>query len=662
MTWQVGVDVGGTFTDLIARRPGTLPVAVKVSSSPRNQAEALIGAVSRAIPANEREAIRELVHGTTVGTNAVLERKGAITALLTTKGFRDIVEMGRRTRPQVYGLRGTFEPHVPRWRRYEVSERLNHDGEEIDPVSDEEIDRLARAMKVGGVESVAIVLLHSYLNRAHEEQVRSRLRQHLDGIPISISAEVLPEIREFERTVATTINAYLQPVLSRYLGSVRDGLDQASPGAIIRVMQGNGGTLPLDEIQSFPVRTLLSGPAAGVWGAARVAADLGITNCITCDTGGTSFDVGVIEDGRPVTTTETQLEYNVPIRIPTLDIRTIGAGGGSIARLDRGGLLRVGPASAGAHPGPIWYGRGGTAFTVTDGNVLAGRLQAVRLGVDLEPTLSPDGVWKVASRENPELVRAFPSPRQLADATIRIVNSNMAGCVRDITVRRGRDPREYALLVFGGAGPLHAVEIARELGMRRVVIPNAPGLLSAYGCLVADFSLDAICTVRTWLDDLDAVALGAQVDGQCDRVRRELAGYGPTSVGVRVLYECHFERQAHSLYVEGRAGDQADTIRSRFTDAHRTLCGELVPQGRVMVRSVRVEGRGQRPDLEGLTLDNIWGHTHVGEAPRGWWRPVFAVGKTVSGPATIAAPDASIYIPEDTVATVAAHGHILVEV
>ncbi len=395
----------------------------------------------------------ELLHGTTTATNAILERQGAVTALVTSAGFRDILELGRRTRPQVYGLKGKFEAHVPRWLRFEVPGRLDRDGRELKPLDEAVVRAVAAELRDHEVDSVAVVLLHAYANRAHEDQVADWLQQELPGMHISRSADVLPEIREFERTVATTLNAYVEPVLSRYLGHLAHGVAKQAPNARVRVMQGNGGTIPVRELSGFPIRSVISGPAAGLTGASRVLAELGIDAAIACDMGGTSFDVGVIEGGRALSTPELELEYNVPIRIPTLDVRTIGAGGGSIASLDPGGMLLVGPRSAGSVPGPIWYGKGGRHFTVTDANVLAGRLRATRLGTELTPPIGIDEIWQTVVESQPDFVAAFDDPLELSTAVLRVVVATMAACVREVTVASGRDPRDYVIISYGGNAP-----------------------------------------------------------------------------------------------------------------------------------------------------------------------------------------------------------------
>ncbi|MDO9409008.1 hydantoinase/oxoprolinase family protein [Patulibacter sp.] len=661
-TWHIGGDVGGTFTDLIAWSPDRAAVLVKTPSTLENQADGLMHGIAEAIPAEDLAGIVEVLHGTTVATNAIIERRGALTGLVTTAGFRDVLELGRRTRPQVYGLRGSFEPHVPRWLRFEVPGRLNRHGVEQLPLDETATREAGRALRDAGVQSVAVVLLHSYANREHEDQVLAWLADELPDVPITLSADVLPEVREFERTVATVLNAYVTPNLSEYLGDLGQRVGEVTTDARVRVMQGNGGTLPVAALTGFPIRSVISGPAAGLTGAARVLSELGISSAVACDMGGTSFDVGVIEDGRPLTTNELELEYNVPIRIPTLDVRTVGAGGGSIAELDDGGLLRVGPRSAGSVPGPIWYGKGGTRFTVTDANVLAGRLRATQLGTDLAPPVSKDQIWATVQQHQPELTAAFPSPGLLADAVLRVVVATMASCVRDVTIQSGRDPRDYAIISYGGAGPLHACEIARELGVRTVVVPASPGLLSAYGCLIADLATDEIISARSALQDLDTATLGVAIQRSVARMSENLTGVEGMPTSVRALYECQFERQTHAVYVEAPLDPDPAAIEAAFLAQYRELFGGLLPSSAVMVRSVRLEARTPRRAAAGFSLGDVR-TTNVAVPPDvEHWRPALADDAVVRGPTTISAPDATLFLPPDTTATVSTGGHILIEV
>jgi N-methylhydantoinase A len=662
VAWHIGCDVGGTFTDMIAWSEERQPVLVKTPSTLEDQAHGILHAVDLSIPKADRSGMVELLHGTTTATNAILERQGAVTALVTSAGFRDILELGRRTRPQVYGLKGSFEAHVPRWLRFEVPGRLDRDGQELEPIDEVAVRAVADQLRDQKVDSVAVVLLHAYANRTHEDQVADWLEQELPGIHISRSADVLPEIREFERTVATTLNAYVEPVLSRYLTHLANGIAEQAPEARVRVMQGNGGTIPVEELSGFPIRSVISGPAAGLTGAARVLAELGIDAAIACDMGGTSFDVGVIEDGRAVSTPELELEYNVPIRIPTLDVRTIGAGGGSIASLDPGGMLRVGPRSAGSVPGPIWYGKGGRHFTVTDANVLAGRLRATHLGTELAPSIGVGEIWQTVVESQPDLVAAFGDPLELSTAVLRVVVATMAACVREVTVASGRDPRDYAIISYGGAGPLHACEIARSLGIRRVVVPAYPGLLSAYGCLVADLAKDAIISARGRLADIDLQGVQHDLHAAAEELVGALRKMEDSPVTVRALYECQFERQTHTLYVEAALNSGFEEIAGAFLSQYRQHYGELLPRSPIELRSVRLEARAPRQSAKSWSLGDV-GVANL-RRPEGveHWRPDLQVATRIIGPTSVNGPDATLYLPPGSTAEVVAGGNIVVEV
>ncbi|GAF43688.1 hydantoinase/oxoprolinase family protein [Rhodococcus wratislaviensis] len=662
-SWFVGGDVGGTFTDLIAWKEGEVPRIAKVATTPENQARALLTGITDAVPEAGHPDIAEVVHGTTVATNAILERKGVRTALITNVGFRDVLEMGRRTRPNVYGLRGEFIPHIPRWWRYEVSGRLDRFGNEIEAVDEAEIRKIAQQIAKEDVDAVGVVLLHSYANRAHEDVVVRILEEELPDVVISASVDILPEVGEFERTAATALNAYVEPLLTRYLGELVEKLRELAPQARVRVMQGNGGTVPVEGTKGFPIRSVISGPAAGMAGAQRVLSELGIDNAITCDMGGTSFDVGIVENGRPVATTELELEYNVPIKIPTLDIRTIGAGGGSIAYLDDGGMLRVGPISAGADPGPIWYGKGGRRLTVTDANVLAGRLKALTLGTGMRLATTPEEIWEIVSEEQPDLVKAFPTSEELSNAVIQVIVATMSACVRDLTVRRGRDPKDYAIVAYGGAGALHAAEIAKDLGIGRVVVPAFPGLLCAYGALVADYALDSVVTIRGPLATLDMQKTEETVRNEERQLVEKLREFEGMDVETRVFYECQFDHQTHSIYVEAPIGVSTYDLEKAFIQSYLQQFGDLLPSSAIVLRSVRVEARCKRRGAESWSLRDAVSSTELAPpADAAYWRPALREGDVIEGPTTISAVDASVTVPAGCVAHVVAAGHIIIEV
>src|SRR5262247_3284607 len=462
-TKLVGVDVGGTFTDLVVvdEASGRVQEA-KVA----NQATGVVAALAAAEAAPAE--LKVIVHGTTTATNALLERKGARTGLVTTRGFRDVLELGRRTRPTPYGLKGTFDALIPRDLRLEVDERVDAEGLVVTPLALDQVREAVEALRGRGVEALVIHFMHSYLNDAHERQAREAAATLWPNAYITAGAELLPEYREFERGTTAAINGFVQPVINRYLRTLAADLARQGYRRELLIMQGNGGTMSVDVAARHAVSTLMSGPAAGVKAAAYTALAAGHRNIITCDMGGTSFDVGVIVGGVPAVSADKEMGYGLPVRVPMIDIHTIGAGGGSIARVNSAGILQVGPESAGAEPGSICYGRGGEEPTITDANLLLGRLDPARL-LAVHGAAPLDEVREIVDKK----IGAHLSldPDQVASAIVRVANDKMAGAIRMVSLQRGHDPRDFTLFAFGGAGPLHAVALARELAIPRVLVP-----------------------------------------------------------------------------------------------------------------------------------------------------------------------------------------------
>ena len=481
---RIAVDTGGTFTDCVWVENGRLRM-LKVFSTPRDPSEAISKAVAKIAPAG---AVL-LLHGTTVGTNALLERKGARVAFVTTSGFEDTIEIGRQNRPRLYDLAvQRIEPLVPAELRFGVPERIAPDGSVLLVPTEDDLQKLRIAIIEAKPESIALSLLFSFANSIHERKVADELATL--EIPISISHHVLPEFREYERASTVVVNAYLQPLMSRYLESLRRRICGAQERSRIFVMQSSGGIAALEVASREPVRTVLSGPAGGVVGSAAMARLGGFKRIIGFDMGGTSTDVCLVDE---VIQTSSEAEVaGFPVRVPMLDIHTVGAGGGSIARFDAAGALRVGPESAGADPGPICYGRG-TEPTVTDANLLLGRLRSDRFlggefALDIERTRKIASEWLKKNRSSLSL-EAF------AEGVIRVVNANMERALRVVSIERGYDPREFALVAFGGAGALHACELAESLSIPKVIVPALPGALSALGILVSEVVKDFSRTV-----------------------------------------------------------------------------------------------------------------------------------------------------------------------
>jgi N-methylhydantoinase A len=542
-----GIDVGGTFTDLILFDDATGEVRVaKVPTTPENQAGGVLAAIQAA--GIDLAALDTIIHGTTATTNALLERKLPKVGLVTTRGFRDVLELGRRTRPTPYGLTGTFVPLIPRELRLEVAGRITADGEELEPLDEDALRAVLHQLIDAGCESLVIHFLHSYRDPRHEGRAGEIAREIWPNGYVTLGHAVLSEYREYERGVAAAVNAAVQPVLHRYLARLRDGLAAGGFARELMVMQGNGGTISAAIAHEFALSSVMSGPASGVIAAAATGRAAGFAQLIGYDMGGTSTDVALIDGARPRLSAELEIEYAMPIHVPMVDVHTIGAGGGSIARVDEAGLLRVGPESAGARPGPVCYGRGGTRPTITDANLVLGRLDPAKL-------LAVDAAVTVAQvRER--IAREVGDPLGLATdaaaaAILRVANDRMAGAIRMVSLARGHDPRDFALFAFGGAGPLHACALARELSIPRVLIPARPGLGNALGCAVADLRHDFVRTVNVPLAALPPDLVREVLESQLAEGRAMLEREGAVFERVENLHEAdlQFQGQSHLLTI-----------------------------------------------------------------------------------------------------------------
>ena len=556
MSRIAGIDVGGTFTDLIYVDDATGDVRLaKVPTTLENQAFGVIAALDAAqVDASTLDAI---VHGTTTTTNAMLERRTARVGLITTKGFRDVLELGRRTRPTPYGLKGRFTPLIERSLRLEVDERVDAQGNVVVPLNEAQVEAAARQLLGADAESVVIHFLHSYIYPAHEARAAQIVRALWPNPHVTAGHTIVAEYREYERGVTAAVNASIQPVLHRYIACLQDELGKRGFRRELLVMQGNGGTVAAGIVAEHAVNTVMSGPASGVIAAAATALQAGsasgdglgnFANVVTYDMGGTSTDVALVLGGLPEVSSELELEYAMPIHVPMVDVHTIGAGGGSLASVDAAGMLRVGPQSAGASPGPMCYGRGGTGITITDANLVLGRLDPARL-------LSVDRPIDMATL-HAALLEQIGRPLGLdvaaaAAAVLRVANDKMAGAVRLVSLSRGHDPRDFCLFAFGGAGPMHAVALARELDIPKVLIPARPGLTNALGCVVADLRHDFVATINLPLEALIegqiANAFDAQVAAGHERLARE-------RVSVEAVLTVHradmqFQGQSHILPV-----------------------------------------------------------------------------------------------------------------
>lgn len=567
MTGRIGVEIGGTFTDMVwIDRAGALRTG-KTPSTPQAIHEAVLRVIDEAsVTLGE---IEQVAHGSTVATNALITRRGAKAALVTTVGFRDALIIGRADRDHdIYSMRYRHpEPPIRRGMIREVEERILHDGTVLQPLDPEAAWRAIHPLIREGVEGIAICLLHSYRNPAHEKLLVELLRVRAPHVAVSASHEVSPEFREYERSVTTTVNAFVGPVVGHYVRELSEGLADRGYAGVLQIMQSNGGMMPADAASSNAVRMLLSGPAAGIRAAMWFARRNRIADAITLDMGGTSTDVAIAPGLVPATVPELKID-GLPVRTASVDMATIGAGGGSIATIDRGGFLAVGPESAGALPGPACYDRGGTRATVTDAQVIAGLLRPTRF-FGGRMVLRED-----LARRSLEQLNFRGGLREAADAVLRVVNSNMASAVRLVSARRGIDPSGYTIVAYGGGGPLHAAMVAEELGMRAVLVPWAPGLASAFGLLIADTVIDVaqsdihpLAETSLDADRLKALAARAAEAAQQNGIE---AGDYTVSVGLDMRYA----GQAFELTVwtEGRPAPPAE-LRRLFEDEHRSRYG-----------------------------------------------------------------------------------------
>ena len=671
----LGVDVGGTFTDAVLLDDGAVHTA-KVPTTPGTESEGVMAAIDAALAeAGARPAeIDVFSHGMTVGTNALLEERGARTALIATRGFADVLEIARQDRPSLYHLcTPKPAPLIAPGLKLEAAERTGPEGI-VEPLAEGEPARLAAALAEAGAESVAICLLFSYLDPTHERRLAAALRERLPDLHVSASHEVLPRFREYERASTTAIDAYLSPLLGRYLGRLTEATESAGLPAP-QVMLSSGGVAPAEEAARAGAWSVLSGPAGGAVGAGLLARLSGDGNALGFDMGGTSCDVCVVEDGA-VRRTDSRTIGGRPIQLPTVDVHTVGAGGGSIGWRDRGGALRVGPRSAGAVPGPACYGRGGTEPTVTDANLLLGNLAAdstLAGGVALDAEAAEKAVGALAEELG-------LGPLETAAGIVRVANQEMVRALRVVTVERGVDPRGFALLPFGGAGPMHAAAIAAELGIRRLLCPRAGGVLSAFGLCASDRRRDTARTVMLSGADLTAARIAGAVTDLRDSVDgpktpdiEEFSAHQHRGDGAgdldearaEVVYGMRYSGQAFELPVSGDPEpDPADLI-ARFEEAHEERYGHRDPDGEVVLVDIRLalilDGPEPRPAaaVKG-TLEESSRQVRFGDE----WidTPVLRgdpeAGRQASGPAIFELPEATLVLPPGWDAEVDAHGTI----
>ena len=671
MAGIVGIDVGGTFTDLFfsgdAKRPHLI---LKVPSTPQDPSIGLLHSLKAAgLSATELDAI---MHGTTIATNAVIERKGARCALVTTTGFRDILELGRRDRPHMYGLEGTHEPLVPRDLRFEVDGRLDFEGKVLVPLDEAGLRAIGAVLKELAVESVVISFMHAYANPAHELQAREILAQINPAWELVTATSVVREYYEFERTSTAVVQGYLQPLVARYAKNLAKQLSSWGYARDIAIMQSNGGVAPLRQLGERSAYIVRSGPAAGVMAAARLAGEAGFSHIITGDMGGTSFDVAVVINGEPNVAEITNLDFRIPLRLPMIDVHTIGAGGGSIAHLDRGGMLLVGPRSAGAVPGPVAYRRGGTEPTVTDANIVLGRINPASPMNGTDSTLDVDGARASVQGLGEKMGLGL---EQTAEAILAVVNQRMAGRIRLMSIERGLDPRDFAMVAFGGAGPLHGGALIREVGISTMLVPLYPGVLCALGCVYADLRYDISQTLEKRLDKLAAGELADIVTRQRQQGQKQI---DESQVPVDVTTITHaadmaYAGQIHSLRVMIDAGWDTARLEQAFNDVYRETFGNTLEGMPVVIVNLRTIAVGRRSSAAlpqssssatGAPRANSRRPVHFNS----WYdTPVYlrgdlAPGMKFEGPAIVEQSDTTTVIEPDMDVSVDLKGNLLVKV
>lgn len=610
MSYMIGVDVGGTFTDfsLFDTQSGQLS-HYKRSSTPEDPSKAIMGGIQEILAEQHIDPmdVSYLAHGTTVATNALIEKKGARMGLITTQGFKDLMEIGWQRRPSLYDLRKPKpESLIPAGMRQEVQERILHDGSVRTPLDEDSVRNAVRCLKAMGAETIAVCTLFSFINPAHEDRIKEIIQEEYPGVYVSASHDLVAEFREYSRMSTTMLNAYLGPVMKKYVHNFERSVQETGIRVAPYVTQSNGSIISIAETVDCPIKTAVSGPSAGVIGAIYIGQQVGLDKIITFDMGGTSIDVSLIEDGKAQLSNDRTVE-GYPARIPMIDIVTVGAGGGSIAHIDEGGALKVGPRSAGATPGPACYMRGGQLPCVTDANIVLGKLNATKIlggKMDVDRNLAEQAIrTNICDKAGLTLERA-------AAGIVSVVNSNMVRAIRVVSVERGYDPREFTLMAFGGAGPLHACEVAQDMGIRQVLIPPSPGTLCSLGLLMADTKFDLSCSNLTpaepaYLDKAQDIFRSLLADGDAlldkEHVERDKREYAYT-------VDCRYMRQNYEIAIQVAAPfDQAalEDMIERFHQEHERAYGYCNREMPVQMVNFRLSAIGvmEKPDLSAAALE-----------------------------------------------------------
>jgi len=674
--YVIGIDVGGTFTDLffLDRNTGTVTTG-KVPSTVADQSIGLVDGVGREL--TDFSEIETIVHGTTVGTNALLERKGTKTGLITTVGFEDVLEMRRRDRPHTWGLRGGYDPVITRDLRLGVAERTLANRSIETALDEDGVTAAVQALIAAGCEGLCISFINSYANPQNEARAAELARALWPNEHVTVASDILPEIREFERLSTATLNAYLQPRMANYLNQLDARMTSSGSKGDILIVQSNGGVMSIDAASSQPVRTALSGPAAGVIAASHIGGSAGFRNIITCDMGGTSFDVSVIADGRTALAAQTSIDFGMVVRTPMIEITTIGAGGGSIAWIDGAGLLQIGPQSAGSDPGPVCYGLGNDQPTVTDANLLLGRINADRpIGGKL------DRLDVEAARNAVQNAVATPlgiDVMDAAEAIIQVANARMAGAIRIVSIERGHDPAKFAAMPFGGGGALHIGAMIREVGLKTGLVPRYPGVTSALGCVIADMRHDTVRTVNMPLSAVTSQQLTSWVDELHTASSERITGGSETFAALEESIEADmlYAGQTHTVQVRlsGRNELTPAGLEAAFNAAYTAQIGtplDGIPARLVNLR-LAVIARRDKLDLRALApkdgksatdailgtrkiyVDGAWSEATIYE------RLTMAVGERVMGPALLEQADTTIYVDPGLVGLVDEFGNLRIE-
>lgn len=673
MATRVGIDTGGTFTDLVASDASGAFRVAKTLSTPQRPSQSTADAIRKA-GLSEEGGIETLVHGTTIATNALIERRGATVGVLTTAGFRDILQIQRVIRPRSFDLDWVRPaPLVPRRLVREVSERVNADGEMRQPLDEESVRAAADALIADGAEALAISFLFSFVNPAHEARARDIVCEAYPGVPVSISSEVFGQWREYERTSTCVIDAFLKPTVARYADELRE-LASTERIADLLVMRSNGGAQTPEGAKAKPVSMVRSGPAGGVIASVHVGEATGNRNLLIADMGGTSFDTGLIHEGQPSLTTKAELEWGIPIAVPMVDVRSVGAGGGSIGWIDAAGILRVGPQSAGSVPGPACYGRGGTEPTITDANLVLGRLSDdLLLAGDVK--LDRPGAEAALGRLAEQMGR---SVEDVALGMVQIADNNMAQALRLVSIDCGHDPRDFALIAFGGAGPLHASSLARALAIRRVIVPVFPGAFSAFGALIADTRFDYMKTFIT----------GGRTAAEIDRILaiyEELEHQATDDMAREgISIELEIERSIEMRYagqnweldvaLEGAPSPEVIALaKERFHREHQAQFGWNLPDGGLELVNFKLVATASRPKPEIAPLEpgplpspvvrrQVTFQGLGAVASPVYWRDDLPAEASIAGPAIVAETNCTVLVQPGDTLEVNPAGHLTIRV